>query len=158
MKKGKLFQLRCPDCGAVLAESKRSRELMGKEFTCDGPHDEPLTFISQLKDISEKREIVYHKLVRDNIPEIIKANGAKCKTHIAKDDEYKDLLNKKLKEEADELIHTPCAEEIADVLEVVESIARLHDIKIDEIKRVKLKKRVERGGFNNKIVLETTNG
>ena len=158
MKKKKIWQLLCPDCGGIMAESTNHREIVGKEYTCDGPHDEPLTFVGRQKDLMQKREIVYHKLVRDRIPEIIEANGAKCKTHVAKADEYKDLLNKKLKEEADELIHTPCAEEIADVLEVVESIARLHDIKIDEIKRVKLKKRVERGGFNNKIVLETTNG
>lgn len=158
MKKKKVWQLLCPDCGGVLAESENHREIIGKEYTCDGPHDEPLCFIGRQKDLMQKREIVYHKLVRDRIPEIIKENGAECVTHVAKDEEYRRLLQHKLNEEVTEFLANPCAEEIADVLEVIEAIARVEGIMIDEIKREKLKKRVNRGSFNKRIVLETTNG
>ena len=47
----KKYEIRCPDCGAVMAQANNSRDLIGKTFTCDGPHDEVLTFTSQLKDV-----------------------------------------------------------------------------------------------------------
>lgn len=157
----KIWQIRCPDCGGILAESKNSRELLGKEYTCDGPHDEDITFFGKLMHIShrikeEEGLIKYNKLVRDRIPQIIKANGVKCKTHIAKDDEYQALLIAKLNEEVDEFIHNPCAEEIADILEVIEAVARLNGISLDEIKQQKLEKRKNRGSFTKRIVLEWT--
>ena len=106
----------------------------------------------------KKEKVVYHKLVRDRIPEIIKANGAECVTHVAKLDEYNRLLESKLQEEITEFLHNKCAEEIADILEVIEAIARLEGISVDEIKKVKTDKRANRGSFNKRIVLETTNG
>jgi len=98
--------------------------------------------------------IKYKKLVRDKIPDIIKANGGECKFHVAKKDEFSALLAQKLLEEVDELIENPCAEEIGDVLEVVEAIARLNGISLDEIKAEKLEKRTKRGGFYKRIVLD----
>jgi len=152
----KTYQVMCPDCGGVLTEGTDYRALLGKTHTCDGPHDEDVTFVVASKDIMLKRDkITYHKLVRDKIPEIIKADGGKCKTHIAKDDEYNALLIKKLHEEVDEFVHEPCANEIADILEVIEAIARVEGIGIDDIKQSKLKKRKERGSFTKRIILET---
>ena len=99
----------------------------------------------------------FDKLVRDRIPEIIKADGYKCKYHVAdRLNEFEDLLYDKLKEEVEELILKPCAEEIADVLEVIETIAKFNNIGIEEIKDVKIKKKKDRGGFNERIVLEST--
>ena len=98
--------------------------------------------------------IKYKKLVRDRIPEIIKKNGGKCEFHIATKEEFVPMLTQKLLEEVEELIENPCAEEIADVLEVIEAIARLKSIGIDEIKTKKLDKRTERGSFNKRIVLD----
>ena len=98
--------------------------------------------------------IKYKKLVRDKIPDIIKANGGECKFHVAKKNEFAGLLGEKMFEEANELIKNPCAEEIADVLEVIEAIARMNRINIDEIKEAKKKKREERGGFHLMFVLD----
>jgi len=97
----------------------------------------------------------YNKLVRDRIPDIIKADGGECKFHVAKKDEFAELLNEKVFEESMELIENPCAEEIADVLEVIEALARMHHIGLDDIKAAKAKKREERGGFNLMFVLES---
>jgi len=98
----------------------------------------------------------YNKLVRDKIPNIIKNDGVKPKFHVADDKEYTSKLNEKLLEEVQELIEKPCAEEIADVLEVVEAIARLHGISLDAIKSEKITKKSLRGGFNKKIILDST--
>lgn len=98
----------------------------------------------------------YNKLVRDKIPDIIKADGGKCKYHVANKflGEYETLLFAKLREEIEELIDNPCAEEIADVLEVIEAIGNLKRIELFEIKEAKSTKRLERGGFKNRIVLD----
>ena len=51
-----------------------------------------------------KKEIIYNKLVRDNIPEIILNNDQKSSYHIATDEEYKNKLLEKLQEEVSEFI------------------------------------------------------
>ena len=98
--------------------------------------------------------IKYNKLVRDKIPDIIKASGGECKFHVAKKNEFAELLNNKLSEEVKELQENPCAGEISDILEVVEAIARMHHINLDEIKEAKKKKREERGSFHLMFVLD----
>ena len=44
-------------------------------------------------------KIIYNKLVRDKIPEIIEASGKTCETEILSDKEYLQMLDKKLDEE-----------------------------------------------------------
>lgn len=96
----------------------------------------------------------YYKLVRDKIPEIIKADGGECKFHVAKKWEFEILLFVKLREEINEFFQNPCANEIADILEVIETIARVKGIGLNDIKTQKKEKKATRGGFNKKIVLE----
>ncbi len=50
------------------------------------------------------KEIIYNKLVRDRILEVIEKTGKKSEFHIANEKEYKDLLIKKLSEEVEEFI------------------------------------------------------
>ena len=47
---------------------------------------------------------MYNKLVRDNIPDIIKKNGATPIIRILDDEEYFKELNRKLKEELNEYL------------------------------------------------------
>jgi predicted house-cleaning noncanonical NTP pyrophosphatase (MazG superfamily) len=157
----KIWQIRCPDCGGIVAESEDSRENLGKEYTCDGPHNEDVTFTAQLIHIShrikeEEGFIRYNKLVRDRIPEIIELDGHTCKYHVATDDELERLLHQKLLEEVQEFIAKPSAEEMADILEVVDGLRKLHKIDITELKHQKIMKRTNRGGFDKKYVLEST--
>lgn len=58
---------------------------------------------------------VYNKLVRDKIPEIIKADGKECKTHILSNDEYIAVLEAKLNEEVAEYQADKNLEEMADL-------------------------------------------
>jgi predicted house-cleaning noncanonical NTP pyrophosphatase (MazG superfamily) len=97
----------------------------------------------------------YNKLVRDKILEIIKKSGSNYKYHIAKDDtEYLEKLYEKLQEEINEFKDIPSIEEFADILEVLEALAKFYDFHQDRINEAKLNKKTNRGCFDNRIILE----
>ena len=101
---------------------------------------------------------VYNKLVRDNIPNIIEKDGKKAVTRLLEDKEYKKELYKKLIEEANEVIAAKTEkntiEELADVLEVLNSIAKINNKQLDDIIKISNQKRLQRGGFEKRIFLE----
>ena len=100
----------------------------------------------------------YNKLVRDKIPEIIKNNNETPITRILSDEEYKVELEKKLLEEYQEVIASSGKnrlEELADMLEVMISLASLDDATLEDIIELADKKRNKRGGFKEKIFLES---
>ena len=96
----------------------------------------------------------YTKLVRDNIPEIIKRDGKTAKVHIADDVEYDKRLKEKLLEEANEFAESGNPEELADVLEVVYAIAINKNIHKVQLESIAQKKRNEKGSFEKRIVLD----
>lgn len=96
---------------------------------------------------------VYNKLVRDKIPAIIRTKGEKPNIRILEEGEYTCLLEKKLDEEVEEFHQDKNLEELADILEVVFSLAENlgHSRKalLDACDR----KRECRGGFSDRIFL-----
>ena len=98
--------------------------------------------------------ILYDKLIRDKIPEIINSKGKNYAIRIAGDMEYKNMLRRKLLEEAEEFQDEPCKEELADVLEVFYAILQAEGFSLDDIEKIRRKKADERGAFNKKIILE----
>lgn len=97
----------------------------------------------------------YHKLIRDKISEIIKADGKVCVTRILSDEEYVDALEKKLNEEVAEYQTDKNLEELADILEVLQAICIARGYTLEELETVRAKKAKERGGFEKKIFLES---
>lgn len=97
----------------------------------------------------------YNKLVRDKIPEIIKADGRECDTLIASKEEKYKLLEAKLQEEVNEFLEDRNIEELADVMEVLFGLADSLDYSEEELLKVRDKKREERGGFKRGIVLKS---
>lgn len=101
--------------------------------------------------------VAYNKLVRDNIPEIIKQEGFTPVTKILKSSEYKSGLEKKLCEEVGEVIHADDSEsrcgELADVLEIIEELALLEGKSLADIKDYAEKKKRRNGGFSKRIFL-----
>lgn len=97
--------------------------------------------------------MVYNKLVRDKIPEIIKENGGACKIRILDDDEYLEMIDKKLDEELCEYHKDQNIEELADLLEVIYAAAQARGYTVDELHKVREKKADKRGGFKDKILL-----
>lgn len=98
----------------------------------------------------------YNKLVRDRIPKIIESDNYKCKYHIANDEEFEEKLHEKLQEEINEFQENPNIDEMADILEVLESLRKYYDMSDDEVRYKKESKRVNRGSFNGKIILDWT--
>ncbi len=96
----------------------------------------------------------YNKLVRDLIPEVIKAKGQVAVIHMADEAEYRLKLHEKLGEECQEFLSEPCVEEVADILEVVQAICVLHGWSFDQVQLTRQKKLLERGGFTKRIILD----
>lgn len=97
---------------------------------------------------------IYNKLVRDKIPEIIEANGQQATHKILDDDEYAAELVKKLFEEAEEYKKDENTDELADIMEVVYALAKLHGCPPAQLERIRLDKAEKRGGFEERIFLE----
>ena len=97
--------------------------------------------------------MIYNKLVRDRIPEIIRAKGNTCQTRILSDQEYKIALDAKLGEELAEYFASHNAEELADLLEVIYACAALQSLSPADLERIRADKAAKRGGFKDKILL-----
>ncbi len=110
-------------------------------------------------ETSLDKEREYPKLVRDGIPEIVKADkGIDAKIRVLEDDEeYLAYLLKKVEEEADELTNAESkehiVEEMADVLEVMDAILKFNDIDIEIVKKVQIEKVEKRGGFEKRLLM-----
>ena len=100
-------------------------------------------------------KIIYNKLVRDKIPEIIEASSKTCETEILSDEEYLQMLDKKLDEELAEYHQEQNIEELADLLEVLYATAKARGCSIGELEQVRVKKQKTHGGFDKKIILKT---
>ena len=100
-------------------------------------------------------EKIYHKLVRDNIPEIIENSGKRCETRVLSDEEYLQFLQEKLLEEVAEYRESGSHEELADILEVVYALATATGCTEDTLNTIRQEKAQKRGGFSKRILLET---
>ena len=96
----------------------------------------------------------YHKLVRDKIPEIIENQGKTCVTEILSQGTYIQMLDEKLNEELTEYQESKSLEELADLLEVMEAVASARGYTWEELIAVRDKKRLNRGGFQKRILLK----
>jgi predicted house-cleaning noncanonical NTP pyrophosphatase (MazG superfamily) len=93
------------------------------------------------------------KLVRDRIPEIIRANGEVPSTRVADGAEYQRLLVAKLSEEVLEFIASNGdPHELADIMEVVVALADGLGIGQLGLEKLRAEKAAERGGFSQRIV------
>ena len=97
---------------------------------------------------------VYNKLVRDKIPEIIAASGAKLKMHTLTDEEHLQALIEKLGEEYQEFKEAVNVEELADLQEVILALASILGSH-EQLETVRADKAAKRGAFKKKIFLES---
>lgn len=99
---------------------------------------------------------IYNKLVRDRIPDIIRADGRDCQIEIMSKSDYQQALLAKLMEEAQEVASATDQErikELADVLEVFDALLTAFDIQRDDVVVVQQERRKKRGSFADRIKL-----
>ena len=102
------------------------------------------------------KKYFHQKLIRDKIPKFIEASDEPFETRVMKKKEFEKELKRKLVEEASELIRAKRANldnEMADVLELLKSIASFYKIDFNQIEEKQIKKRKERGGFKKRLFL-----
>ena len=99
-------------------------------------------------------EIIYDKLVRDKIPEIIEKSGKQCEIEILSDEKYLEMIDKKLDEELAEFHKDKNIEELTDLLEVIYAASKARGYSIEELEKVRVEKVEKRGGFDKKILLK----
>ncbi len=98
----------------------------------------------------------YNKLVRDRIPEIIRACGRRCEAVPMADGAYRRALLDKLVEEAGEVARADpdqIVAELADLCEVLDALLDAHAIDRDTVVAEQQRRRVERGGFARRLCL-----
>ena len=99
---------------------------------------------------------VIQKLVRDRIPEIVRAEGRKAKVSILEDDEqFLHALSEKLIEEAKEFQESKNVEELADIVEIILAILDLKDLSMSTLESMRKQKRDARGAFSRRYYLKS---
>lgn len=101
-------------------------------------------------------KIVYNKLIRGRIPEIIQATGKQYETVVLAEEEYIQALRLKLVEEAQEAQQAPSADlitELSDLQEVMAALMAVYGITPEQVDAVQTARREERGGFEQRLKL-----
>ena len=101
--------------------------------------------------------IHYDKLVRDAVPEAIRADGHDCLVEVLAPDAYVAALKRKLVEEAHEALAASERDdllfELADLLEVIVSLADASNISRETLEATRLRRHEQRGGFERRLFL-----
>lgn len=99
-------------------------------------------------------KIPYNKLVRDRIPEILDAEGKEYSIVKCEEEDILSYAKKKLLEEAMEFVENPCAEEAADIIEILKFICSRMGFYEIQIEAAGISKYARKGGFQKNYILE----
>lgn len=97
---------------------------------------------------------VYDKLVRDKIPEIIKKSGKVLEYEVLSQDDYIEMLEKKLDEETAEYHSSKNVQELADILEVLYALAKTKGYSSEQLHEIRMDKVEQRGKFDKRFFLK----
>lgn len=101
------------------------------------------------------RRFRVEKLIRDRLPEMMRAQGLTVEDRRLDDDAFRAALLDKLVEEAAEARAAggpdALVEELADVLEVVRALLTLTGRSFEDLEAVRLAKHAARGGFDGRV-------
>lgn len=102
-------------------------------------------------------KIPYNKLVRDRIPEIIAEQGKQFAMAVYDETAYLDALKQKAIEEANEVAiaesDAELIKEIGDLYEVLDALLSAIGISRDDVYLLQEKRRIKRGGFEDRLEL-----
>lgn len=105
------------------------------------------------------KEASINKLVRDKIPEILKAEGVGAETYKVEDDQiFTEILLSKLEEEALEASEAEAKddllEELGDIETVIDHILEVNGWTREDLELQRIKKDQENGEFKKRIILK----
>ena len=96
----------------------------------------------------------YNKLVRDKIPELIKQKGDSPITETLDDNtKYLKAVHRKLSEEIDVYHKDRNVDNLADILEVIYTLAKYYGKTPEYLEQVRTEKHKQSGGYDNKTFL-----
>lgn len=93
------------------------------------------------------------KLIRDNIPDIMRSRGKSPSVVVLDDVAYGAALREKLHEELSEYVASRSVEELADILEVVYALGEAEGVAPDTLEQMRAEKRARNGGFTKRLFL-----
>jgi predicted house-cleaning noncanonical NTP pyrophosphatase (MazG superfamily) len=99
---------------------------------------------------------IYDKLIRDRIPEIIRADGRECGVEVMSEEDYRQSLFQKVVEEAQEVAEASPEKliaELADLYEVIDAIRAAFGLDEQAVRAMQAQRRKERGGFVQRFQL-----
>ena len=109
------------------------------------------------RNLHQEQAIIYGKLVRDLIPDLIEAEGRTAKVRVLTETELVPALTAKLAEEAEELRQAEPGDrlgELADIYEVLSALTETLGFSGGQVQEAARRKRAERGGFGRRVWLE----
>lgn len=95
------------------------------------------------------------KLVRDKVPQLIRATGVEPTIRVAESEEYRSRLRAKLTEEVEEFLESEDPAELADIVEVLGAIAGDLGVEWAQVEKLRTEKATERGVFEDRLVWST---
>ena len=97
--------------------------------------------------------VVYNKLIRDRVPDLIRADGREPITRPLEQPEYASALRQKLSEEVGEFLDSDDPRELADILEVVFALGLQLGLDAEALEDLRGAKSRERGSFEQRLLL-----
>ena len=101
------------------------------------------------------RQFKVDKLIRDNIPDVLRLRGISVDERVMETDEYIQRLKEKLVEEGREVLTanslSEIEEELADVMEVFHSLVSVLGVSFEEVEKKRIAKGEVSGRFERRI-------
>ena len=98
-----------------------------------------------------------NKLVRDKVPSLVTKDGGSYSLKLLSPLEHQHEITKKLYEELDEYHKAgskeAAVEELVDMVELIYSALKLHDVPIEEFEQIRKEKKKLKGSFEKGIFL-----
>ena len=99
-------------------------------------------------------KFLLNKLVRDNVPAELEAQGSILHWRYLNDTEYDEALREKLIEESEEAQQAETREdlikELASIAEAMDALCALHTISKEELLEIQTQKRETKGGYSTR--------
>lgn len=103
---------------------------------------------------------IYKKLVRDNVPALLRLRGVHCEIKSIEGAEFAEALDRKLQEEVLDYLHANNGEhhlqDLANILEIIHEIAALKGIRFQDVEEQRRQIREDKGGYGKHLFLEKT--